>query len=201
MPELPQSESAPTPESVPGSADTLTDDQYTIGHSLIERRYTVTDGDGNPVLRGRQDRFSFKPSFSFLSQDGEERFSIEAGSTEDTAGSYTVIDLIADEPVAVLDDDISLLEETWIIRHPDTGEERASIHSQNRIASGLRHVSVLSTALPDTYDIRSPRRKPVGHIASQLSLSDRYTVSLDESTTVPTEIIIVCACVITLAEN
>lgn len=179
----------------------MTDTHYEIKQSLIRNKYKVTDTDGNIVLKGKQKMFKMKEEFPFVTEDGEEVFTVKAGSMIDIAGTYTLIDSATDEDVVVLDENLSLFVEDWKIRDPETDEVIARIASKNKILSTLRHLSDLANFIPNEYEIFNADDKKIGEISGQFSLKDTYDVSVDKSSDVPREVVMASACILDALEN
>jgi uncharacterized protein YxjI len=195
----------PSLSGSPGSYDISTvhleDDRYEVKQPAIRNKYVVRDSAGDVVLRGKQKMFKMKEEFPFLTGDGAEAFSVKAGGIVDIAGSYTITDAATGEDVVVLDEDLSLLVETWSIRDPDSGAVLATIRSKNKLLSALRHVVDVANLIPNKYEIFDPDDNHVGDIEGQFSLRDTYTVSIDDVTNVPKEAVIATACILDALEN
>jgi len=107
----------------------LDDDSYTVVQGVFRNKYKALDNAGTTVLRGKQELFKLKEKFPFVDADGEEVFQVTASSIIDIAGDYILSDAATDEPVVILDNDFSLLQDTWTIRDPQTREALAEIDS------------------------------------------------------------------------
>ena len=179
----------------------LSDDRYEVKQSMVRNKYTVRDGAGNVVLRGKQKMFKLKEEFPFVTGDDEDAFSVKAGGIMDVAGSYAITDAGTGEEVVVLDEDYSLLMENWTIRDPETGEALATIRSKNKLLSALRHLVGAANLVPNKYEIFDADGGHVGDIEGQFSLRDAYTVTIDDASDVPKEAVIAAACILDALEN
>ncbi|EMA59234.1 LURP-one-related/scramblase family protein [Halorubrum lipolyticum] len=179
----------------------LDGDRYEVKQSAIRNKYTVRDGDGNVVLRGKQKMFKLKEEFPFVTGDGEDAFSVKAGGIMDIAGNYAITDAGTGEEVVVLDEDYSLFTENWTIRDPDTGEALATIRSKNKLLSALRHLVGAANLVPNKYEIFDADGDHVGDIEGKFSLRDAYTVTIDDASDVPKEAVIAAACILDALEN
>ena len=179
----------------------LADDRYEIKQPAIRNKYVVRDSTGEVVLRGKQKLLKMKEEFPFLTGDGADAFTVKAGGIMDVAGNYTLTDAGTGEDVVVLDEELSLLSETWRIRDPDSGTVLATIRSKNKLLSALRHLVEAANLVPNKYEIVDPDGNHVGDIDGQFSLRDTYTVSIDDATTVPKEAVVATACVLDALEN
>jgi len=185
-----------------GSADKditgleLTDDSYTVVQSLIRNKYKAMDKNGNVVLRGKQKMFKLKEKFPFVDADGNEVFEVNAGGIVDVAGNYILSDSRTGEDIVVLDNDYSIFQDTWKIRDADTEAKIAEINSQGAAVTIARNVVPFGGWIPHKYEITDANGGHVGNIDGQLSLKDRYEITIDDASNVPKEAIIAAAMVI-----
>jgi uncharacterized protein YxjI len=175
---------------------TLDDDSYTVEQSLVRNKYKAMDARGNVVLRGKQKMFKMKESFPFTDGDGNDVFSVEAGGIVDVAGNYTLTDAATGEPVVVLDNDYSLLQDTWRIRDPETEALIARIDSRGALVTLARNNIPFGELIPHKYEITDADGSHVGNIDGQLGLKDRYEITIDDASSVPKEAIVAAAMVI-----
>jgi|APHM01.1.fsa_nt_gi hypothetical protein len=177
----------------------LTDDSYTVEQSLIRNKYRAMDEAGNVVLRGKQNLLKMKEKFPFSDGDGNEVFTVEAGSVLDIAGNYALIDAGTGETVVVLDNDYSLFQDTWTIRDGDTEAKLAELNSRGAAATILRNLpyvgALFSLAVPTQYEIIDADGDHVGTIDGQISLKDRYDITIDDASSVPKEAVVAAAMV------
>lgn len=179
----------------------LSDNQYKIKQNLIRNKYTITDKDGNVVLRGKQEMLKMKEKFPFVNEKGEKAFTVKAGGIVDIAGNYTIYNDTTQEKIVVLDEELSFLVENWKIRDPQTEDVIATIESKNKILSALRHLSDVANFIPNKYEIFNAHHEKIGEIAGEFSMKDTYTVTVDKSADVPREAVMASACIIDALEN
>lgn len=179
----------------------LSDDRYEVKQSAVRNKYTVRDGAGNVVLRGKQKMFKMKEEFPFVTGDGADAFTVKAGGILDVAGNYAIVDAGTGEEVVVLDEDFSLFVENWTIRDPETGTPLATIRSKSKPLSVLRHLVSVANLVPNKYEIFDADGDHVGDIEGKFSLRDAYTVSIDDASDVPREAVIASACILDALEN
>ena len=179
----------------------LDGDRYEVKQSAIRNKYTVRDGDGTVVLRGKQKLFKLKEEFPFVTGDGADAFTVKAGGIMDIAGNYAIRDAGTGEEVVVLDEDFSLFVENWTIRDPETGAALATIRSKNKLLSALRHLVGLANLVPNKYEIFDGDGGHVGDIEGKFSLRDAYTVTIDDASDVPKEAVVAAACILDALEN
>lgn len=174
----------------------LSDDRYVVEQSLIRSKYDVLDADGDVVLRGKQKRFRMKEQFPFTDADGNDVFSVKAAGIIDVAGDYLLTDSRTGEDLVVLDNDYSVLQDTWTIRDADTRAKLAEIKSRGALMILLREKLPLGEWIPPKYEITDADGDHVGSIRGQFSLRDRYEITIDDASTVPKEPIVAAAIVI-----
>ena len=179
----------------------LDDDEYEVKQPAIRNKYVVRDSTGTVVLRGKQKMFKMKEEFPFVTDDGEEVFTVKAGGIMDVAGNYAIRDAETGEDVVVLDEDFSLFVETWTIRDPETGTALATIESKSKPLAALREIVSIANIIPNKYEIFDADGDHVGDIDGQFSLRDTYTVSIDNASNVPREAVVAAACVLDALEN
>ena len=174
----------------------LTDDSYTVEQSLIRNKYRAMDSTGAVVLRGNQQLLKMKETFPFEGLDGEPVFTVKAGGILDVAGTYTLTDDTTGEAVIVLDNDFSLLQDTWRLRDPDTEDVLARIDSRGALTTLARNSLPLGELIPHKYEITDADGTHVGEIAGQFSIRDRYEITVERDAAVPREAVIAAAMVI-----
>jgi uncharacterized protein YxjI len=174
----------------------LSGDRYTVEQSLIRNKYAASDDDGNTVLRGKQKLFKLKEEFPFVDADGEEVFTVKAGSIIDVAGNYVLSDARTGENLVVLDNDFSMFQDTWTIRDANTEAAVAKIDSRGALVTLARHYLPFGELIPHRYEITDADGGHVGTIDGKLSIRDRYEITIDDASTVPKEAVIAAAMVI-----
>jgi uncharacterized protein YxjI len=174
----------------------LSDDRYTVEQSLIRNKYVAEDADGDVVLRGKQKLFKMKEQFPFTDADGEDVFEVNAGGVIDVAGNYVLSDARTGEDLVVLDNDLSLLQDTWTIRDADTERTLAEINSRGAMVTLARNTLPFGEWIPHRYEITDRNGGHVGAIEGQFSFRDRYEITIDDASDVPKEPIVATAMVI-----
>jgi uncharacterized protein YxjI len=174
----------------------LTDDSYVVEQSLVRNKYKAMDKAGNVVIRGKQKMFKLKEEFPFVDADGNDVFTVKAGGIMDVAGNYVLTDAQTGEDVVILDNDYSILQDTWKIRDARTEAKIAEINSQGALVTIARNVLPFGGWIPHKYEISDVDGNHVGNIDGQFSLKDRYEITIDDASSVPKEPIIAAAMVI-----
>jgi len=174
----------------------LDDDAYTVVQGWIRNTFKATDSDGTVVLRGKQKLLKLKEQFPFTDGEGNDVFQVKAGSIIDVAGNYVLTDSQTGDDLVILDNDYSILQDTWKIRDADTEVKLAEINSRGAVTTLLRNVVPLGHWIPHKYEITDADGDHVGTIDGQFSLRDTYEVTVDDASHVPTEPVVAAAMVI-----
>ncbi|MFB6160654.1 MAG: LURP-one-related/scramblase family protein [Haloferacaceae archaeon] len=174
----------------------LSDDEYTVEQSLVRNKYAASDAAGNTVLRGKQKMFRMKEQFPFTDADGNEVFEVKAGGVIDVAGNYVLTDARTGENLVVLDNDLSILQDTWRIRDAGTEATLAEINSRGALVTLARNNLPFGGLIPHKYEITDPDGAHVGSIEGEVSLRDRYRITIDDASAVPREPVVAAAMVI-----
>ena len=185
-----------TTDSIDIQGVDLTDDRYTVEQSLIRNKYAASDADGNTVLRGKQKMFRMKEEFPFTDGDGNDAFTVTAGGIVDVAGNYVLSDAQTGEDLVVLDNDFSIFQDTWTIRDADTEAKIAQIDSRGALVTMARAYVPLGALIPHKYEITDAEGAHVGNIDGQLSIRNRYEITIDDASNVPKEPVVAAAMVI-----
>ena len=174
----------------------LTDDRYTVEQGFIRNKYKAVDADGNTVLKGKQKMLKMKEEFPFTDGDGNEVFTVKAGGIIDVAGNYVLSDAQTGEDLVVLDNDYSLLQDTWKIRDATTEAKLAEINSRGAMVTLARNIVPFGGLIPHKYEITDQEGAHVGSISGRVSLRDTYDITIDDASSVPKEPVIAAAMVI-----
>ena len=174
----------------------LSEDRYTVVQSLVRNKYRAEDARGNVVVRGKQKMLKMKEEFPFVDGGGNEVFTVKAGSIIDVAGDYILTDAQTGEDVVILDNDYSILQDTWKIRDARDERKLAEINSRGAAITLARNIVPFGGWIPHKYEITDVDGNHVGNISGQFSLKDTYDITIDDASDVPKEPIIAAAMVI-----
>jgi uncharacterized protein YxjI len=175
----------------------LTDDRYTVEQGLIRgSKYKAMDRAGNVILRAKKKKFKLKEEFPFVDANGNTVFQVKAGGIMDVAGNYILKDARTGENIVILDNDYSIFQDEWTIRDARTEAEIAEIESRGALTTLARNLLPFGAVIPHKFEITDPDEQHVGSIEGQLSLQDRYDITIDDSTGVPKEAVVAAAIVI-----
>lgn len=173
----------------------LDGDAFRVEQHLIRNKYTVYDGDGQEVLKGKQKLFKLKEEFPFTTPDDQPVFTVKAQKMLDLAGDYVILDADTEEPLIVLRKRFTFFHHAWRIVDADTGEILAHVESQSKLLDVLRGLISLFTLFPYTYNITTPQGEPMGQIREHFSLRDKYDISLQDTKGIPRGAL-VAACIV-----
>lgn len=174
----------------------LSDDEYTVKQTSVRNEYEARDARGNTILRGNHEMFELQDTFQFTDTDGDEVFTVEATGTMDIAGDYLLTDNRTGEDTVILDNDFSILQDTWRIRDADDQSLLAEMNSRGALYTVGRKLLPIGGWIPRRYEITDEAGDHVGVIEEQVSARDQYEISIEDAGTVPTESIVVGAMVI-----
>ncbi|MEF8872727.1 MAG: hypothetical protein V5A41_13960 [Haloarculaceae archaeon] len=174
----------------------LDENEYTVEQSLVRNKYAAYDETGELVLRAKQKMFKMKEEFPFVDPDGNEVFTVKAGGIIDVAGNYAIVDAETGAEIAILDNDYSIFQDTWKIRDSETEAKLAEINSRGALVTMARNLLPFGEIIPHKYEITDQHGEHVGNIDGQLSLRDRYEITIDDASDVPTDAVVAAAMVI-----
>lgn len=180
----------------------LPDDRYEVVQGVIRNKYRATDGRGNVVLRGKQKMLKLKEEFPFYDGEDDHVMTVKAGSVFDAAGDYMLTDEATGDPIVLLDASLNIFGDTWKIRDPDDERLIATIESRSTVADVLRSIHPILGLIPHKYEITDADGGHVGSIDGEFSpLKDKYSVRIDDASTVPEEAVLVAAMVVDAIEG
>ena len=179
----------------------LPDNHYTVEQSLVRNKYKAVDDRGNTVLRGKQKLMKMKEEFPFVDGDGNDVFTVNAGGIIDVAGNYVLTDAQTGEDLVILDNDYSILQDTWKIRDAQTEAILAEINSRGAAVTLARNFIPFGEIIPHKYEITDQQGNHAGSIDGQLAIRDTYEITIDDASTIPKEVTITAAMVIDAIQN
>jgi len=178
----------------------LSGTQYTVEQvgqdENFRPEYEARDVTGEPLFRCTYNMYEGTDSFPFVDADGEELCTVEASDTWDIAGEYVLTDSRRDEPLVVLDNDLSFLEDTWRIRDTTDDALLAEINSRGGVITAARKVLPIGQWIGHQFDVRDADGDSVGTIESDFAIHDQYDISISDSSSVPIDPIVIATVVI-----
>lgn len=184
------------------SAITLSGSQYTVEQTGRDENfrpeYEARDVTGDTIFRTTYQMYQGEDEFPFLDDNGDETCRVKAIDTWDIAGDYLLTDSQTQTDLVVLDNDFSLLQDTWRIRDADDRSVLAEINSRGGLMTLGRKLLPFGQALAHKYEITDSEENPVGSIEGEFALfdQDQYEITLTDTSSVPTGPIVIGAIVI-----
>ena len=184
------------------SAIDLSGSQYTVEQTGRDENfrpeYEARDVTGNTIFRTTYQMYDEKDEFPFVDADGTEICRVKAIDTWDIAGEYLLTDGQTDEELIVFDNDLSLLQDSWRLRDADDQSLLAEINSRGGLITLARKLLPGGQGIAHKYEITDSEGDSVGSIEGEFALFDfdQYEITLTDTSSIPTEAIVVGAIVI-----
>lgn len=137
-----------------------------------------------------------KDEFPFVDADGNVIFTVKASGTWDIAGDYLLTDSHTGEDLILLDNDFSLAQDTWRIRDADDRSLLAEINSRGLLITLGRKFLPFGQWIAHKYEVTDAEGAPVGTIEGRFAIFDQYEIDLTDTSSVPTEPIVIGTIVI-----
>jgi uncharacterized protein YxjI len=153
--------------------------------------YEARDVAGDTIFRGKYEMYQEKDEFPFVDDDGTEIFTVKASDTWDIAGDYLLTDSQTGEDIVILDNDFSLFQDTWRIRDAQNQSILAEIISGGTLVTLARKFLPLGQWIAHNYEITDSEGEPVGTIEGKFALFDEYDITINDTSSVPTEPIVI----------
>lgn len=178
----------------------LSGTQYTVEQvgkdKNMQPEYEVRDGAGDTVFSGIYEMYQRKDEFSFADVDGNEIFTVKASGVVDVAGDYRLTDSHTGEDLVVLENDLSVLQDTWRIRGADDGSLLAEINSRGGLVTVARKILPLGRWIGHEHEITDSEGDTVGTIESEFAIFDEYDITITDTGSVPTAAVVIGTIVI-----
>jgi len=188
-----------TQQYVPEAID-LSGNQYTVEQSGKDKNmrpeYEARDVAGDTIFSSTYRMYQKKDEFRFVDTDGNDIFTVKASGTWDIAGDHLLTDSHTGEDLVVLENDFSLFQDTWRIRDPDDGSLLAEISSRGGLVTVGRKILPLGQWIGHQYEITDSEGDSIGAIESDFAIFDEYEITLNNTSPVPTEPIVIGTVVI-----
>ena len=184
------------------SAINLSGSQYTVEQTGRDKNfrpeYEARDVAGDTIFRTTYQMYEGKDEFPFIDGDGTEVCRVKAIDAWDIAGDYLLIDSHTDEELVILDNDLSLLQDTWRLRDVDDQSLLAEINSRGTFTTLARKLVPAGQGFAHTYGITDSEDSSVGSIEGEFAPFgfEQYDVTLTDTSSIPTEATVIGAIVI-----
>lgn len=172
------------PSGVDVSGDRFTVEQ-TGQDGNFRPEYEARDGTGETLFQTTHQMYEERDAFPFLDTSGEEVFTVEAEGTWDVAGEYLLTDTQTGEDLVVLDNDFSILRDTWRVRDADDGNVLATVESGGALPTLARTLLPGGQFVGHEYEVRDADDDPVGSIESGFGVFDEYEVTFRDAGALP----------------
>ncbi|MGQ3330496.1 hypothetical protein [Halorubrum sp. FL23] len=184
------------------SAIDLAGSQYTVEQTGRDKNfrpeYEARDVTGDTLFRTTYQMYEGKDEFPFVDADGSEICRVKAIDTWDIAGEYLLTDSRTDEELVILDNNLSLLQDTWRLRDAEDESLLAEIRSRGAVITLARKFLPVGQGIAHKYEIIDAEGNSVGSIEGEFALFDfdQYEINLADMSSVPTEPVVIAAIVI-----
>lgn len=184
------------------SAIDLSGTQYTVEQTgrdtNFRPEYEARDITGNTIFRTTYQMYEGKDEFPFVDADGSEICRVKAIGTWDIAGDYLLTDSHTDEELVIFDNDLSLLQDTWRLRDAEDQSKLAEINSRGGLITLAQKLLPAGQGIAHKYEITDLEDNSVGSIDGEFALFDfdQYEITLTDTSSIPTEAIVIGAIVI-----
>jgi uncharacterized protein YxjI len=167
----------------------LSGSEYTVKQTGTDKNfrpeYEARDVTGDTIFRCTYRMYEGKDRFPFVDTDENELFTVEASGTWDIAGDYLLTDSQTGEELVVLDNDFSLLQDTWRIRDAEDGSLLAEISSRGALFTIGRKLLPVGQWIGHEFEITDAEGNSVGTIESGFAVYDQYEVTIRDSSSIP----------------
>jgi len=173
---------------------TLSDTQYTVEQTGTDKNfrpeYEARDVTGDTIFCCTHNMYEDNDTFPFVDTDGTELFTVEASGSWDIAGDYLLTDSQTGKDLVILENDFSLVQDTWRIRDAEDESLLAEISSRSAFYTVSRKVLPVGQWIGHEFEITDADGKSVGTIESDFAVFDQYEITISDSSSVPIEPIV-----------
>ncbi|QSG15215.1 hypothetical protein [Halapricum desulfuricans] len=178
----------------------LSGTEYTVEQTGKDKNfrpeYEAEDVTGDTIFRCTHQMYEENDTFPFVDENGNELLTVEASSAIDIAGDYVLTDSHTGEDIVVLDNDLSLLQDTWRIRDAEDESLLATIASRGGLVTAGRKLLPAGQFIGHRYEITDSEGTAVGTIESDFAIQDQYEITISDSSSIPVGPIVVGTVVI-----
>lgn len=171
------------------SAIDLSGSEYTVeqtGHDTnLRPEYEARNITGDTIFRCTYNMYEGTDTFPFVDADNNELFTVQASGTWDIAGDYVLTDSQTGTALVVLDNDVSLFQDTWRIRDAADESLLATINSRGGAITAARTLLPAGQFLGHTFEVTDREDNSVGTIESDFAIHDQYQITITDSSSVP----------------
>lgn len=158
--------------------------------------YEAKDVTGDTIFRCTYEMYEERDAFPFVDADGNELFTVEATGTWDIAGDYLLTDTQTGDELVILDNDISVLQDTWRIRDAADESLLAAITSRSALMTVARKFLPAGQFIGHRFDVTDADGTTIGTIQSGFAIHDQYDIEIQDRSAVPIDPILAATVVI-----
>lgn len=147
--------------------------------------YEARDVTGETIFRCTHQMYETEDRFPFVDDAGTELFTVTATGTLDIAGEYVLTDSQTGADLVVLDNDVSLIQDTWRLRDVEDDSVLAKIRSRGGLVGAARKLLPIGQFIGHRFDVLDSAGTTVGTIESDFAVLDEYEVSISDRGSVP----------------
>lgn len=162
----------------------------------LRPEYEARDVTGETVFRCTYNMYEGQDTFPFVDEDGDELLTVRATGTIDVAGSYVLTDAQTGDELVVLDNDVSLLGDTWRIRDAEDGTVLAALASRGGLVALARTLLPVGQFIGHRFEVTDAEERSVGTIESGFAIRDQYEVTISDASSVPIDPIVAATVVV-----
>src|SRR6056297_1522578 len=172
----------------------LSGTEYTVEQTGADKNfrpeYAARDVAGDTIFRCTHQMYEKTDTFPLVDTDGTELFTVEASGKWDIAGDYLLTDSQTGDELVVLDNDLSLLQDTWRIRDAEDESLLAEINSRGALFTVGRKLLPVGQWIGHELEITDADGDSVGTIESDFAVFDQYEITISDSSSVPIDPIV-----------
>lgn len=158
--------------------------------------YEARDVTGDTIFYCTYEMYEERDAFPFVDADGNELFTVEATGTWDIAGDYLLTDTQIGDELVILDNDISVLQDTWGIRDAADESLLAAITSRSALMTAARNLLPAGQFIGHHFDVTDADGASVGTIQSGFAVHDQYDIEIQDRSSVPIDPVLAATVVI-----
>lgn len=149
--------------------------------------YEARDVTGDTVFRCTYDMYEGRDAFPFVDADENRLFTVEATDTWDVAGDYLLTDSQTGDDLVLLDNDFSLVRDTWRIRDAEDESLVAEVNARSALLTAGRTLLPAGQWIGHAFEVTDADGNAVGTIESDFAVFDRYEVTISDGSSVPVD--------------
>lgn len=167
----------------------LSSTQYTVEQTGTDKNfrpeYEAKNVTGDTIFHCTHKMYEETDTFPFVGPDGTELCTVEATGSWDIAGDYLLTDDQTGQELVILDNDLSLFQDTWRIRDAQDGSLLAEINSRGTLFTVGRKILPVGQWIGHKFEITDGEDDSVGTIASDFAVFDQYAIAISDPSSVP----------------